>query len=406
MNLTYEAIDPKGQRVGNVLQAASIKEGIEELRRQGLFVTKIEEDGPKTTKREATQKVSDPTSCKMGLAPLMLFTRQMAMLLTSGSALVPALTAIAPQMKSPQHRRILEAIKVDLENGMALTDALRKYPKAFEPSYCAVVAAGESSATLPQMFNRLANIIQKRRGLRNKIIGSLIYPALLSTLSVKIIAVMMFFVVPRFADMFKNLGVELPVSTKVALGISDTLIQYWPIVLILVIGGISSCVALLKTKKGRQILCDAQIRVPLIGKLMSRLIQGQTFRILGMLLESRVGLLEALDLARGVTANRKFQNLYSNLEESITRGESICDAMSHSDIISPSIIQAIRTGEQSGRLGESITYVANVLDEENTELLVTVTKLIEPLVLIVMGIVVGTVAISLFLPLFDMTSAI
>ncbi len=404
MILTYEAIDPKGQRVDNTLNAPSVKDGVEELRKQGFFVTKIEEAKDTTASAKNTAKCSNSTS--MGLGQLMLFTRQMSMLLTSGSALVPALTAIGPQMKSPVHQKLLEKIRDGLEQGVSLTESLQKYPKCFEASYCAVVAAGESSARLPQMFNRLANIIQKRRAMRNKIIGSLIYPMLLSFLSINIIAVMMFFVVPRFADMFTNLGVELPVSTKVALACSNTLVTFWPLVVFLVISFIAGVIMLVKTNRGKQFLCDIQIKLPLVGKLMSRLIQGQTFRILGMLLEARVGLLEALDLARRVTRNRQYQNLYDHLQDSITRGDSVCNALEKTPLISPAFIQAIRTGEQSGRIGESITYVADVLDEENSELLITVTKLIEPLVLIVMGFVVGTIAVSLFMPLFDMTSAI
>ncbi|HRX83810.1 MAG TPA: type II secretion system F family protein [Phycisphaerae bacterium] len=348
----------------------------------------------------------NPQTIRIPVSQLVLFTRQMAMLLTSGSGLVPALAAIGPQMRHERHKRMLEAIRTDLEEGSTLTEALGRFPRAFDASYCAVVAAGESSARLPQMFNRLAVIIGKRRAMRNKIVGSLIYPALLILLSIKIMAVMLFFVIPRFAGMFDTLGVKVPASTQMLMSLATFLRSYWYLAVLMVAGVIGLTVYLLRSRQGRQFLANMQTRIPVAGRLASRLIQGQTFRILGMLLEARVGLLEALELASGVTRNDQFQNLYASLREAVTRGDSISGALDAGKLINPSIVQAVRTGEQSGRLGEAVSFAADILDEENTELLGTATKLIEPMVLIVMGAIVGTVAVSLFMPLFDMTSAI
>ena len=406
MNLTYQAIDTRGRHVDDTLEAATVKDGVEELRRQGLFVTHVAA-AKENAAPDKSQPVagSGPAGAKLPLSQLVLFTRQMSMLLTSGSAIVPALSAIALQMKSPEHRRMLDQVTEDLEQGVSLTDTLRKYPKSFDASYCAVVAAGESSATLPEMFSRLATIISKRRAIRNRVIGSLIYPALLLFLSAGILSVMMFFVVPRFAGMFSTLGVELPLTTKMIMGAAESLRDSWILVLLLAAGAVTGVVVLFKTAGGRQLLTNVQIRVPVVGRLLSRLIQAQTFRVLGMLLEARVGLLEALELARKVTSNDRFQSLFDALGDSITRGESVSGPLEQCGLINPSIVQAVRTGEQSGKLGDSISYVADVLDEENTELLAAVTKLIEPLVLIVMGVIVGAVAISLFMPLFDMTAA-
>ncbi len=406
MNLVYDAIDEKGRHVHDTVQAATVKEGVESLRRQGFFVTHVAPATAEVSQGTGARKKGTDEHYRLPLKQLMMFTRQMSMLLTSGSALVPAINAVSAQMKSLASKAMLDVIKDDLEQGMTLTDALRKHPGAFNSSYCAVVAAGESSATLPQMFKRLAHIIGKQRATRNKIIGTMIYPILLMGLSVKILAVMMFFVVPRFAGMFSTLGVELPWSTKVMMAVANTLRSQWIVIALGVIGAISVLVFLIRTESGRQILANVQTRIPVLGRLMSRLIQGSTFRILGMLLEARVGLLESLELARGVTSNDQFQDIYDKLEDSVTRGESISGALEGSNLVSASVVQAIRTGEQSGRLGESISFVADILDEENTELLGTATKLIEPLILIVMGAVVGAVAISLFMPLFDMTSAV
>lgn len=406
MILTYDAVDTNGQAIHDTVQAGTVKEAVEELRRQGLFVTEIATTKEKSSGDHAPVSDEALADLKLPLNTLVLFTRQMSMLLTSGSALVPALTAVGKQMRNPSHQRMIDLLKENLEAGESLTDALRRFPRVFDPAYAAVIAAGESSATLPKMFSQLANVIGKRRAMFNSIIGALIYPALLLVLSQAILAVMLFFVVPRFADMFKTLGVDVPSTTQILLDAASALRGSWMYLgtgALLLGGGFWY---LVRTPSGQQILANVQIMPPVVGKLMSRLIQGRTFRVLGMLLEARVGLLESLDLARKVTRNHRYAELYDALEDSVTRGETLSDPLQASGMVGPSIIQAVRTGEESGRLGESIAYVADVLDEENTELLNVVTKLIEPLILIIMGFIVGTVAISLFMPLFDMTAAI
>jgi type II secretory pathway component PulF len=348
----------------------------------------------------------DFSHCRLPIRQLAVFTRQMAMLLNAGSGIVPALQSIARQLAKPTHCRLIHRVCLDIEEGEPLASALRKYPAAFDPTYCAIVAAGEATATLPEMFERLARIVGKRRVIRNRILGAMAYPALLSLLSVSILSVLLFFVLPRFGDMFKTLGVELPASTSTLLSIGAWAKAFWYVevpLFLLLIGGL---VFALQTPRGRQWMSDVSIRIPLLGRLISGLIQGETFRVLGMLIEARVGVLEAIELVSGVTRNSRFQKLYDNMAEEVTSGGSVSTALESSPLISSAIAQAIKTGEESGQLGPAATYVANILDEDNTEMIDTITKLVEPLILIVMGFVVGSVAVSLFMPLFDMTSAI
>ena len=406
MNLTYEAIDGSGRSVADMVEAPSIREAVDGLRKSGLFVTHIararEEDAP----RRMAAAGQELARVRFSSRELVFFTRQMAMLLTAGSAMVPALSALTRQMRRPMHVALLRQVIADLEEGFPLAEALRKYPLIFDASYCAVVAAGEASATLPQMFAKLAAIVGKRRAMRNKVLGAMAYPALLIVLCTSILNVLLFFVIPRFGDMFTTLDVPLPWSTEIMLNVSMGLQAWWPVPVSFVFVTAGLVAFAVKSPRGRQFISDAQIRIPLAGRILSRLIQAQMVRILGMLIEAKVGLLEALDLARGVTSNRQYAALCDSLEEAVTAGNSMSGAMEKSGLIDPGICQAVRTGEESGSLGQSISYVADVLDEENTELLAVATKLVEPLILIVMGVVVGIVAISLFMPLFDVTAAV
>jgi len=403
MILTYDAIDAGGRPTTDSIEALNAREAVEQLRRRGLYVRKISE--PRVAARANSNPRLSP-SPRLPLKLLVQVTRQMAMLLRSGSGLVPALSAIRRQMKNANHAALLGKLVNDLEDGLTLTDTLRKHPRTFDAVYCAIVAAGEASGTLTEMFERLSVIVGKRRAMRKKILGAMAYPALLIAMCFQIMLVLLFFVLPRFDAMFIQLGVETPATTKVLLSVSVVLRDYWPLLLFTTAAFVGTAVWALTSSAGRQWLSNVQLVIPVVGRLRSRLIQGQIFRTMGMLLESRVDVLDTLDLVRESTRNRRFQKLFSDLQEAVTSGGRLSTAFEASTIVEPYICQAIYTGEDSGSLGASLSFCADMLDESNEELISMVTKLIEPLILIGMGVVVGGVAISLFVPLFDMTSAI
>lgn len=406
MNLTYEAIDTAGRPVRDLIEADNVKAAVEQLRQRGLMVTHVEAASQREVEKRAAGEVVSGAGTRLSLKALLLFTRQMAMLLTSGSAVVPALSAIARNFRNAEHVRLINYLRQEVEEGSSLCETLRKCPRTFSSAYCAVIAAGESSATLPAMFDRLARLVARRRSMRNRLIGSLAYPVLLTVLCLGVINVLLFFVLPRFGDMFIMLNVPLPSSTRFMLRTAELLLAYWPVLLGFVLACGLAVTLLAVTAGGRQWCADVQIHVPLVGRVMSRLIQGQMFRTLGMLLEARVGVLEALDLSRGTTRNSAYQGLFDSLEGAVTSGASFSDALERSQLVDPSICQAVRTGEESGNLGGAISYAADVLDEDNSELVQTATRLIEPVIIIVMGLVVGVVAVSLFMPLFDITTMV
>ncbi len=404
MILTYQAVDSGGKPSSDTVEAGSTKDALELLRRRGLFVTQISDASP--THANAASPALDSRTARLPLKTLALFTRQIAMLLRAGSGLVPAITAISRQMSNPRQQALLGQLITDLEEGTTLTEALRKHPETFDGAYCAIVAAGEASATLPKVFDRLALIVGRQRAMRNKILGTLAYPCLLIVMCTSIFQVLLFFVLPRFADMFVQLGVETPASTQALLAVGEFVRDYWPALLAGMVGTVFGGVVLARTEWGRQWLSDVQIRIPFVGRVRSRLIQGQVLRTMGMLTESRVGLLDTLELAGRSTRNGRFRQLFADLEAAVTSGGLLSTAFEESGLLDPAICQAVRTGEESGNLGEALSYCADTLDEANEELISVFARLIEPVILLGMGAVVGGVAISLFLPLFDITSAI
>ncbi len=406
MILTYDAIDESGHESTATIDSPNQRQAVEQLRHKGLYVTRITESSDKGPGRKSRFLRSGVLSGRLPIKLLAQTTRQMSMLLRAGSGIVPAFQSLQRQMTKPSHAALIGQVVADLEDGQTLTETLRRHPRTFDGVYCAIVAAGEASGALAEMFARLSLIVGKTRAMRKKILGALAYPALLMAMCSQIFLVLLFFVLPRFNGMFIQLGVETPAMTQAMLTTGDILRSYWPIIAGVLLAGGMALAWTFTQDGGRQWASDAQLRIPIVGRLRGRLIQGQVLRTLGMLLESRVNLLEAVELTRQSTRNRRFQNMFDGLEEAVTSGGRLSTAFEESRLVEPYICQAIHTGEDAASLGEAMTFCADILDETNEEYVNVVTKLLEPAILIVMGFVVGAVAISLFIPLFDMTSAI
>ena len=403
MKLAYKGIDLNGATVADVIESSSIPEAIESLRQEGLFITDIQESSGKKRVWRGTNVGTSAKASRLTLNELLLFTRQMAMLLRAGSPVVPALVAIAKQMKSSS-RSVVDKIRRDMEGGRGLADAMKEFPHTFPETYIAVVGAGEMSANLPDMFTRLATMVTRKREIRNRIISATAYPVLLICLSFCIVTTMVVFVVPRFKALFASLNSPLPWSTKFMFGLSLFLRGNWPWFLGAGIAAAVVVVLLCKTSGGRQRLCDWQTRIPLVGKLFARLILAQMYRVMGLLLESHVGLMETLQLAGRISSNKDYQTLLTAMTETVEQGNRLGDAVSRSAMVPPSIAQAVVIGEESGHLDQAMLFVADVQDDDNAQLIDALTKLIEPIILIGMGFVVGAIALSLFIPLFDLAA--
>ncbi len=403
MKLAYKGIDLNGATVADVIESSSIPEAIESLRQEGLFITDIQESSGKKRVWRGTNVGTSAKASRLTLNELLLFTRQMAMLLRAGSPVVPALVAIAKQMKSSS-RSVVDKIRRDMEGGRGLADAMKEFPHTFPETYIAVVGAGEMSANLPDMFTRLATMVTRKREIRNRIISATAYPVLLICLSFCIVTTMVVFVVPRFKALFASLNSPLPWSTKFMFGLSLFLRGNWPWFLGAGIAVAVVVVLLCKTAGGRQRLCDWQTRIPLAGKLFARLILAQMYRVMGLLLESRVGLMATLQLAGRISSNKDYQTLLTAMTETVEQGNRLGDAVSRSAMVPPSIAQAVVIGEESGHLDQAMLFVAEVQDDDNAQMIDTLTKLIEPIILIGMGFVVGAIALSLFIPLFDLAA--
>jgi type IV pilus assembly protein PilC len=402
MKLAYKAYDSAGKAATGVLEADDTMAAAEALRRRGLYVAEVTEQKPGLAR--PTARGGRRVSRSQKLRNIAMFSRQLHVLVSSGTRLVDALHAVQRQARTGPWREVITDLRTRVEEGASLSDAMTAHEEYFDPIYRSLIAAGESSGHLLQMFDRLASLKQKQLKVHNSIMGALIYPCMLVTLGLTIFIGLLVFVVPRFSMLFKTLDVPLPASTAFLLQISFAFRHYWWLLLLLVGGAVFGLVSYLRTPRGRRRYDVSVLRMPYLGSVARSLAGARIISVLGVLLEARIPVLQALRLVRSTAGNVLYQELIAQAEEHVARGEPMSQAFADTILFSPSVYEAIRSGEQSGEIDRLLLNVSAFLDEENEVIVRSLTSIIEPVILIGMGILVGLIAVCMFLPLFDLTA--
>lgn len=403
MKLAYEAYDKTGRRVSQVIDATGIVEAREMLRREGLYVSEMSE-----AKEERTPQASavGGRGVREGrrLKQLVFFSRQLYVLVSTGTPLTEALDALERQTKDPRFRAVLGDLRAQVEQGLSLGEAMQRHARDFDPVCRGLVTAGETSGKLPTMLNRLSDLARNRLRVRQSVIGALIYPALMVVVSVGVLGLMMMVVLPRFAGLFESLGVPLPPTTQMLLALSEALRAWWWLWLAGAVAGAIALKVYLRHEAGRRMIQTLSVRTPPVGKITRMLITARVIRLLGILLDSHLPLLDSLKLTRDAVPNHHYASLLENGEQAVVRGEPISTAFADSSLIDPSVYEALRNGEKSGQIAPLLLNVAEFLDDENEVVVRSLSSILEPLILIALGVLVGFVALNLFLPLFDLTA--
>ncbi len=408
MAFAYEALDASGKPVSGCIDASSVEEANRQLHGRNLFVTRLgdaQAAAPQAATRKSARKAiwaSRPGNTR----DLLMLAQQMTMMLRAGSRVVPALEAIGSQVTKVAWGQIINDIRVQVEAGSPLSAAVSKYPEIFNEGWRAIISAGESTGQIAESFERLSMMTKQQNQVRTKLVGSIVYPIVLLCISISVLCVLMFFVLPRFDDLYTMLNTPLPGMTRVLLNVSRWMLAHYVLVLILAAAGVVGPVLLLRTSAFQLWFDRIMIGLPLLGKVARQIILARIFRIWGTAVRSNVPLMESLDLSRDVTKNAMYRALMNQIVHAVEEGSTIGSVLIGHPLVPQTMASAIATGEQSGQLGESLLFLAGYMEEENTQSLATLTRLIEPVILVVMGATVGVVAISLFLPLFDLTSAV
>jgi len=401
VNYKYTAYTKDGSRKSGSIEADSPDHARSLVQAEGLYVSELSEVGETKPGSGRGRSFFGSSTLKN----VSSFTRQMSVLISSGTPIVQSLEAVERQTVDVKWKSILEDLRTRVEEGSQLSDAMAHYPHVFDDVYCAMIAAGESGGGFDKILSRLSKLVRQEMAVRNNVTGAMIYPALLVTVAGGVMVLLAFTVLPRFKELFETLNAPIPASTSFIMAFADFLKGYWWAVLLgLGVAG-TGFHFWVHSKSGRIKLHALQLRLPMFGAVIRAFKTAKIARVMGVLLEAKVPLLESLDIARSSSGNLLYASLIDEAQERVKRGEAMSDAFSGSPLITPSVCEAIRNGEQTGRVGEVLMNLADLMDEDNDLIIRSLTSILEPLILSIMGVLVGVIALSLFLPLFDLTAS-
>jgi type IV pilus assembly protein PilC len=377
------------------LEAQSRDDVIAQLRRQRLNVVKIDEATPKKPKRGHIK-----------MRDIVILTRQFSTMINAGLPLVQAMTILAEQSQNKVLSEVMRKVVFDVESGNTVADALSKHPQAFSNLYVNMVAAGEAGGILDTILMRLATFMEKNDALIRKVKGAMIYPGVIMSVAAIAVTVLLIFVIPVFENLFASAGLALPLPTRIVMGASRFLKGYWYIVL----GAVGAGVFLFKryhaTSNGKLKIDKFMLKVPVLGDVLRKSAVSRFTRTLGTLISSGVSILDGLEITAKTAGNRVVQDAIMESRSSIAGGDTIAQPLKKSGVFPPMVISMISVGEQTGGLDEMLSKIADFYDEEVDAAVSNLLSLLEPVMIVFLGVVVGGMVVSMYLPIFDMINAV
>src|SRR6185503_1305405 len=392
-SFTYTARDAGGKLQSATVEAATKEDAISQLKKQRLNVMKIDEAAKK-------KKIG-----KVAMRDIVIFTRQFSTMINSGLPLVQALGILAEQSENPSLREITKQVVFDVESGNTVADALRKHAGAFSDLYVNMVAAGEAGGILDTILMRLAVFMEKNDALVRKVKCAMIYPVVIVTVASGAIIILLVFVIPTFQRMFAEAGIPLPLPTRVVIWLSEALQRYWYILGGVIFGIGYSVKKYYATTGGKLVIDKLMLKAPVLGDVLRKSAVSRFTRTLGTLIGSGVSILDGLEITAKTSGNRVIQDALMESRSSIAGGETISAPLKKSQVFPPMVISMINVGEQTGGLDEMLTKIADFYDEEVDAAVSGLLALMEPMMIVFLGVVVGGMVIAMYLPIFDMVNA-
>ncbi len=356
-----------------------------------------------TEQPESTEESGGLFPRRISKYDLIYVTNQLAIMVDTGITLSAALGSIVAQEQNPALRKVLNELKASVESGDDFSSALSKHPKLFDKTYVSLVKASEATGRLGEMLNRVSLYLRKEVETRGKVRAAMAYPAVMMVVATAVTIFLLTYILPKFAPLFQSRGKSLPGPTRFMMAASDMLIEYWyawlAAVVLLVVGFIYGK----RTQSGRQVWDWVKISTPIVGPMFRKVAISRSIRTLGTMIASGVSMLEAIRLSGEVTGNFFYEQLWMRVLDQVTTGKQICETLKGDPLFPPVLVQMIAAGEDTGKLDEVLERVSNYYDQEVEMSLKTATSLIEPLMITMMGFVVGGIGLSLLLPIFSLS---
>jgi type IV pilus assembly protein PilC len=395
----YTARNLKGDLVQDKIDLPSRDDVIAHLRKNRMVVVQV---------REAKKGGGLGAFFQKGISTrdIVILTRQFATMINSGLPLVQALEILSQQTENKVLAEVTKAVVYDVESGNTLADALRKHPKAFSDLFVNMVAAGEAGGILDTILLRLATFLEKNDAIVRKVKGAMIYPAVIFSVAGIAVSVLLIFVIPTFQSMFASVNLELPLPTRIVIGLSNVLKNYW---WALIAGAGLTAYAInryYQTAPGKLQIDSLLLKAPVLGDLLRKSAVSRFTRTLGTLISSGVSILDGLEITARTAGNMVIHNAVMESRASIAGGETIAGPLSKSKVFPPMVISMIAVGEQTGGLDEMLTKIADFYDDEVDAAVSALLSLMEPIMIVVLGVIVGGMVVAMYLPIFDMVNAV
>lgn len=388
-----------GENVSGELAVANRGELLSQLRKKKIVVTSVKQK-PKEL------SIKNPFTGGIGTKDLAIFTRQFATMINAGLPLVQCLDILSRQLEKQLFRDITKKVMSDIEGGQTLCDSFRKHPKAFDELYVNMVNAGEAGGILDTILIRLAEYIEKIEALKRKVKSAMMYPAVVFTVAIGATLFMLMFIIPTFAKMFQDFGAELPLPTKIVLGASNGIRDWWWLGLAIVVGLAFALKKYYGTDKGHHVIDGLMLKVPVLGDVLRKGSVARFTRTLGTLVSSGVPILDGLEITANTAGNVIVKDAIMDARASIREGDTISNPLRQSGVFPPMVVQMITVGEETGALDEMLTKIADFYDDEVDTAVESLTSVIEPIMIVFMGAVVGGMVVAMYLPIFRMVNVI
>jgi len=397
-NFTWKGRTREGRVQEGVLVAENKDSVITSLRKQQIIVTAVSERG----KEFALPKLGGGISRK----EIAIFTRQFSVMIDAGLPLVQCLEILGTQQDNRTFQKILFGVRQDVESGATLADAMKKHPAAFDNLYCNMVAAGEAGGILDTILQRLSQYIEKIVKLRAAVRSAMVYPTAVILIAIGVVWIILWKVIPTFATLFEGLGASLPLPTRITIAASKFIGAWWWMVFIGIGLSIYALTRYHKTHRGRRVLDGIMLKVPVLGMVLKKIAVARFCRTLGTLVASGVPILEGLEITARTSGNSVVEDAIMATRKSVEEGKTIAEPLKGTDVFPPMVVQMIAVGEQTGALETMLNKIADFYEDEVDEATANMLALLEPIMIMFLGVVIGGIVISMYMPMFDLISKI
>ena len=390
----WEGKDRNGKIVRGELRAAGEHQVQATLRRQGILVTKVRKRRMRSGKKIAPKDIA-------------IFTRQLATMMKAGVPLLQSFDIVGRGSTNPSVAKLLNDIRTDVESGSSLSSAFRKHPLYFNTLYCNLVEAGEAAGILEDLLDRLAIYMEKTEAIKSKIKSALMYPVAVIVVAFVVVALIMIFVIPAFKSVFESFGADLPAPTLFVIAMSEFFVSYWYIIFIGVFGGVYFFLQSWKRNEKMQLFMDRLLlQIPIFGNLIEKSVIARWTRTLSTMFAAGVPLVESLDSVGGAAGNYIYKSATQKIQQEVSTGTSLTNAMSNANVFPSMVIQMTAIGEESGSIDHMLGKAADFYEAEVDEMVAGLSSLMEPIIIVFLGTIIGGIVVAMYLPIFKLGSIV